>query len=118
MRLWIPKFLHETLGHPLMSVFGLIMAVVTLTTFGAMVESQRSIIEHEAIKIAEVVARQALASRSVYTEAVTEKLVRDGCARKMWNRCCAAVMSRFRERTASASRHRGDIRSPPDCRAR
>jgi diguanylate cyclase (GGDEF)-like protein len=78
MRLWIPKFLHETLGHPLMPVFGLIMAVVTLTTFGVMVESQRSIIEHEAIKIAEVVARQALASRSVYTEVVTEKLVRDG----------------------------------------
>src|SRR5437762_7516672 len=54
------------------------MAAVAITTFFVMVRSQRLIIEHEAAKIAEVVARQALASRTVYTAAVTDKLTRDG----------------------------------------
>jgi diguanylate cyclase (GGDEF)-like protein len=78
VRIRIFTFLRETFGHPLVPVFALIMAVVTLTTFGVMIESQRRIIEHEAVKIAEVVARQALASRSVYTAQVADKLARDG----------------------------------------
>ncbi|MFL6655886.1 MAG: putative bifunctional diguanylate cyclase/phosphodiesterase [Sulfurifustis sp.] len=56
----------------------LIMAAVALTTFLVMQRSQRLIIEHEAAKIAEVIARQALASRSVYTAAVADKLAREG----------------------------------------
>ncbi len=55
-----------------------IMAVVAVTIFFVLRDSQQRLIEHEAIKIAEVVARQALAARSVYTVAVTDKLKRDG----------------------------------------
>ncbi len=70
--------LRDSFAHPLVPVIVLIMAAVAITTFLVMVRSQRLIIEHEAVKIAEVVARQALASRSVYTAAVTDKLTRDG----------------------------------------
>lgn len=66
------------LAHPLVRVFVLIMAVVSATTFLVMGDAQQRIIQHEALKIAEVVARQALASRSVYTAAVADKLTRDG----------------------------------------
>lgn len=78
VRIRLLTFLRETFGHPLVPVFAAIMAVVTLTIFGVMIESQRHIIEHEAVKIAEVVARQALASRSVYTSQVADKLAHDG----------------------------------------
>ena len=70
--------LRDSFAHPLVPVIVLIMAAVAITTFFVMVRSQRLIIEHEAAKIAEVVARQALASRTVYTAAVTDKLTRDG----------------------------------------
>ena len=72
------KLLRASLGHPLVPGFILITGAVTITTFIVMVDSQRRIIEHEAVKIAEVVARQALAGRTVYTAAVADKLKRDG----------------------------------------
>jgi diguanylate cyclase (GGDEF)-like protein len=62
----------------LVPVFVLIMFIVTGTTFFVMINSQQRIIEHEAVKIAEIVARQALAGRSVYTAVVADKLKRDG----------------------------------------
>ncbi|MBI3897362.1 MAG: EAL domain-containing protein [Gammaproteobacteria bacterium] len=70
--------LRQSLGHPLVPVFVLIMAAVALTTFLVMLDAQHRLIEHEATQIAEVVARQALAARSVYTSAVADKLTRDG----------------------------------------
>ena len=70
--------LRESLRHPLVPVVLVIMAAVSVTTFLVMLDAQRRIIEHEAVKIAEVVARQALAARSVYTAAVADKLKRDG----------------------------------------
>src|SRR5207237_1092717 len=70
--------LRESLRHPLVPVFALIMAAVSVTIFVVMLYSQQRIIEHEAIKIAEVVARQALAGRSVYGTVVVDKLKRDG----------------------------------------
>ena len=70
--------IQQALGHPLVPVYMLIMLVVAATTFFVMLNSQQHIIEHEAVKIAEVVARQSLAARSVYTAAVADKLMRDG----------------------------------------
>lgn len=64
--------------HPLLLVFVLIMGAVCGTIYLIIVDAQRRIIEHEAVKIAEVVARQALASRTVYSRAVADKSRDDG----------------------------------------
>ena len=66
------------LRHPLLLIFALIMAVVGAGTYAILVDSQRRIIEHEAVKIAEVVSLQALAARTVYTREVADKLRREG----------------------------------------
>ena len=74
LKRWTPV----SLRHPVLLVFVLIMCVVAGAIYLIMVDSQRRIIEHEAVKIAEVVARLALASRSVYSEQVADKLREDG----------------------------------------
>ena len=66
------------LGHPLLAIFIVITLVVAGMTSWVMATAQRRIIEHEAIKIAEIVARTALASRTVYSSEVADKLVADG----------------------------------------
>ena len=66
------------LGHPLLAIFTVITLVVAGTTSWVMATAQQRIIEHEAIKIAEIVARTALASRTVYSSEVADKLVADG----------------------------------------
>ncbi|MBL8513768.1 MAG: EAL domain-containing protein, partial [Betaproteobacteria bacterium] len=53
-------------------------AAVALSIYLLMAQSQRQLIEHEAIKIAEIVAGNALASRTVYTTQVADKLAADG----------------------------------------
>jgi diguanylate cyclase (GGDEF)-like protein len=68
----------RTLRHPVLVVFVLIMVFVGGAIYLVMVDAQRRIIEHEALKIAEVVARLALASRSAYSTAVADKLREDG----------------------------------------
>lgn len=64
--------------NPLLLVFVLITVIVVVTTAMVMAAAQQRIIEHEAIKIAEIVSRSALASRTVYSSAVVDKLVADG----------------------------------------
>ncbi len=64
--------------NPLLLVFVLITVIVVFTTAMVMAAAQQRIIEHEAIKIAEIVSRSALASRTVYSSAVVDKLVADG----------------------------------------
>jgi signal transduction histidine kinase len=59
-------------------IFALIMGAVGVGTYAILVDSQRRIIEHEAVRIAEVVALQALAARTVYTTEVADKLRKDG----------------------------------------
>lgn len=70
--------LPDGLRHPVLLIFALIMAAVGGGTYAILVDSQRRIIEHEALRIAEVVALQALAARTVYTIEVADKLRKDG----------------------------------------
>ena len=70
--------LPDGLRHPVLLIFALIMAAVGAGTYAILVDSQRRIIEHEAVRIAEVVALQALAARTVYTTEVADKLRKDG----------------------------------------
>ena len=70
--------LPDGLRHPVLLIFALIMAAVGAGTYTILVDSQRRIIEHEAVRIAEVVALQALAARTVYTTEVADKLSQDG----------------------------------------
>jgi|CXWL01.1.fsa_nt_gi signal transduction histidine kinase len=71
---WLP----DGLRHPVLLIFALIMAAVGAGTYAILVDSQRRIIEHEALRIAEVVALQALAARTAYTTEVADKLRKDG----------------------------------------
>jgi diguanylate cyclase (GGDEF)-like protein len=66
------------LRHPLPLVFAFIMAVVAVTIWMVMSGAQRRLIEHEAIKIAEIVTGNAIAVRTVYTAQVVNKLQADG----------------------------------------
>jgi len=70
--------LRDSLAHPLLLVIVLIMSAVVVTTYLVLLRSQRNIIEYEAVRIAEVVAHQALAARSAYTTAVADKLRQEG----------------------------------------
>lgn len=66
------------LRHPLPLVFAVIMAAVALAIYVLMTQSHKRLIEHEAVKIAEIVAGNALASRTVYSTQVADKLTTDG----------------------------------------
>ena len=68
----------RSLRQPVLAAFVLIMALVGGAIFVIMSNAQRQLIEHEAVKIADVVARLALASRSAYSNAVADKLRDDG----------------------------------------
>ena len=54
------------------------LSAVVVLTWGLISRGQQKLIEFQAIQLAEIVARQSAASRSVYTEHVVGKLVRDG----------------------------------------
>ncbi|OGB23002.1 MAG: hypothetical protein A3I66_08235 [Burkholderiales bacterium RIFCSPLOWO2_02_FULL_57_36] len=58
-------------------IFAAIVLVVGLVNYVVLVYSQASIIEHEAIRIAEVTTSQAVASRTTYS-AIADKLKKDG----------------------------------------
>src|SRR5687768_13424178 len=76
---WIVRRLvSERFRHPFLGILLAIMGAVVATNYVVLVEAQRRLIEHEAVKIAEVVAHQALASRTVYTNEIANKLARDG----------------------------------------
>ena len=62
----------------LLMAFALITLIVGGVSYFALVQSQSRIIEHEAIRIAEVVTNQALSSRTVFASAVAKKLENDG----------------------------------------
>lgn len=68
----------RSLRQPVLVAFVLIMALVGGAIFVIMQNAQRQLIEHDAVKIADVVARLALASRSAYSSAVADKLRDDG----------------------------------------
>jgi signal transduction histidine kinase len=72
------QFLPDSLRHPVLLIFALIMAAVGAGTYAILVDSQRRLIEHEAVKIAEVVSHLALAARTVYTTDVADKLRTEG----------------------------------------
>jgi len=56
----------------------LCMVAVGLVTWRMVYLGQQRVIQHQAIEVAEVVARSALSARSVYTQQIVEKLARDG----------------------------------------
>ena len=68
------RLVSERFRHPLLGILLVITGVVIVTNYVVMVEAQKRLIEHEAVKIAEVVARHALASRTVYTNEIANKL--------------------------------------------
>ena len=61
----------------LITAVALLSAVVALTGY-LVSRGQQSLIEFQAIQLAEIVARQSASSRSVYAEHVVGKLTRDG----------------------------------------
>lgn len=75
-----PTFPHvsERFRHSLLPAFVLTIVAVVITTYFVLVGAQARLIEYEAVKIAEVVARLALASRTVFAVDVADKLTRDG----------------------------------------
>lgn len=58
--------------------FAAIILVVGGINYATMLWSQDRIMQHEALRVAEVVTHQALSSRSVYATAVADKLRQDG----------------------------------------
>jgi diguanylate cyclase (GGDEF)-like protein len=56
----------------------LCLLAVGLVTWRMVYLGQQRVIEHQALEVAEVVARSALSARSVYTTQIVEKLARDG----------------------------------------
>jgi diguanylate cyclase (GGDEF)-like protein len=59
----------------------LFLLAVAAGTWFVVEQNQRRLIEYKALTLAEVVARQAAASRSTYTEHVSNKLAADGVGR-------------------------------------
>ncbi|MES2207765.1 MAG: diguanylate cyclase [Pseudomonadota bacterium] len=55
-----------------------IITLVCLIHYGVLVRAQNNIIEHEAIRIAEVVANQAKLARTVFSDRVVDKLFKEG----------------------------------------
>ncbi len=62
----------------LLPVFVLTLIAVIVTTYVVLTQSQRRLIDSEALKIADVITLQALAARTVYTTEVADKLIREG----------------------------------------
>jgi diguanylate cyclase (GGDEF)-like protein len=56
----------------------LCLVAVGLVTWRMVYLGQQRVIQHQALEVAEVVARSALSARSVYTTQIVEKLSRDG----------------------------------------
>lgn len=73
-----PEALHKRLKWRLVAVSVLLLIVVGLVTWNVANDAQSRVIQYQAVKLAEVVARQAASARSVYTTQVVEKLRRDG----------------------------------------
>lgn len=71
-----PRARHRTSST--LFCFALILLFVGVANYWVLIWSQAKIIEHEALRIAEVVTSHALNSRSVYAEEVAEKNRRDG----------------------------------------
>lgn len=74
------RFSFRVFNKPryLVLAFALIMLVVGVANYVILIDSQTRIIEHEAVRIAEIATSQAVASRTVYSNAVADKLSRDG----------------------------------------
>ena len=56
----------------------LCLVTVGVVTWRMVYLGQQRVIEHQALEVAEIVARSALSARSVYTKQIVEKLNRDG----------------------------------------
>jgi diguanylate cyclase (GGDEF)-like protein len=70
----------EAIGLRRRVVFIAMLCLVTVgvVTWRMVYLGQQRVIEHQALEVAEVVARSALSARSVYTAQIVEKLNRDG----------------------------------------
>jgi hypothetical protein len=74
-----PKPRHvEYKPRYLLLAFALIILAVGVINYVILTDSQRRIIEHEAVRIAEVATSQAMASRTVFSTAVVDKLAKEG----------------------------------------
>jgi len=62
----------------LLSLFAVITLAVGVANYAVLRRSQSELIEHEALRLAEVVTDQALSSRSVFTTTVADKIKNDG----------------------------------------
>ena len=56
---------------------GLLLLVVGVSGYFVMIKSENTIIENQALSVAEIVARQASAARSVYTMQILDKVKKD-----------------------------------------
>jgi diguanylate cyclase (GGDEF)-like protein len=65
-------------SHAILFIFALIMLAVGGVHYLLISRSTMRIIEHEAVRTAEVATTQAIVSRIVYSEAAVDKLTRDG----------------------------------------
>lgn len=63
--------------HYLLFVFAVLILLAGLTNYVVLTHAQASIIEYEAIRIAEVATSQAIASRTVYTDFVANKFIKN-----------------------------------------
>lgn len=62
----------------LLMAFAFIMSAVGIANYAALLYFQERIIEHEAIRSAEIVANHALTSRTVFTREIANKLLEEG----------------------------------------
>lgn len=62
----------------LLLLFATVMFLVGVIHYAILLYSQNQIIQHEALRVAEVVSDQALTSRSVFTAKVVDKLKQEG----------------------------------------
>ncbi|MEB8431127.1 EAL domain-containing protein [Cocleimonas sp. KMM 6892] len=56
---------------------GLLLLVVGVSGYFVMIKSENTIIENQSVSVAEIVARQASAARSVYTSQILDKIKKD-----------------------------------------
>lgn len=59
-------------------LFLLVIGALVFTSYWSVVDSQKKIIESEALRLAKVITEQAIGARSTYSKNVAEKLVREG----------------------------------------
>ncbi|WKB53860.1 ATP-binding protein [Eleftheria terrae] len=77
MTKWIRARVGRPARYKVLILLGVLL-VLGAAHYAILVRSQEHIIEHEAVRVAEIVASQALVARSVYSREVVAKLAGDG----------------------------------------